>query len=166
MALTEQFKKENVAPHESPIPLCGIPLRMKTEAVGRAASPLAADGAHGVTRPTHLRGNREVVLILILILILIGDRGLRLRLGAGNFGSCSLNSSARNRPLPMNRAKQSGRGLPHSKTLRALDCGWQGREVPRPRESASVYRRFGFMAPGQFKKEQVTFHEHSHGTRR
>jgi len=40
----------------------GIPLRMKTEAVGRAASPLAADGAHGVTRPTHFRGNREVVL--------------------------------------------------------------------------------------------------------
>jgi len=46
--------------------LSGIPLRMKTEALGRAASPLAADGArlpgggqvHGVTRPTHFRGHR------------------------------------------------------------------------------------------------------------
>jgi len=28
---------------------------MKTDAVGRAASPLAAVGAHGVTRPTLLR---------------------------------------------------------------------------------------------------------------
>mgnify|MGYP001009175623 CR=1 FL=1 len=33
----------------------GIPLRAKTGAGGRAASPLAADGADGVSRPTHFR---------------------------------------------------------------------------------------------------------------
>jgi len=32
---------------------------MKTVAVGRAARPLAAGGAHGVTRPTPFRGNRQ-----------------------------------------------------------------------------------------------------------
>lgn len=35
----------------------GILLRVKTDAAGGAASPLAAGGAHGVTRATHSRGN-------------------------------------------------------------------------------------------------------------
>jgi len=42
-------------------------------------------------------------------------------------------------------------------TLRAILRGLEHREVPPPRESAAVYRRFRFMAPGQFKKEQAAF---------
>jgi len=61
--------------------------------------------------------------------------------------------------LSMNLDMKSGAEAHALHTLRAILRGFEHREAPPPRESAAVYRRFRFMATGQFKKEQAAFHE-------
>ena len=59
----------------------------------------------------------------------------------------------------MNLDMKSGAEAPHSKRRRAVVCGLEPREVPRTRESAAVYRRFGFVFTEKFCKERLASRE-------